>query len=280
MSSFWTESTPTTNYPQLEGDVDVDVAVIGAGITGVTSAYLLKQAGKRVALVDLKKVARGASGYTTAKITSGHNLIYASLEKTFGTGGARTYAQANEAGLAKIREIIEALALDCDLETKANYAYAEKADFRAEVESEVAAAKRAGLAAAFVRETPLPFPVAGAIRIEDQAQFHPRSTCCRWSRGSMATAAMFSRTHESAMSATAPQLSWRQTAAPFGLRASSSRLISRSKTKASSLQKRIRSVRMPWRQRSTPVRHPTACSSASIRRPARCEPRSTVEASC
>jgi glycine/D-amino acid oxidase-like deaminating enzyme/nitrite reductase/ring-hydroxylating ferredoxin subunit len=174
VSSFWIESTPTTHYPELEGDIDVDVAVVGAGITGVTSAYLLKQAGKRVALLDLKRVARGATGYTTAKITSGHNLIYASLEKSFGTEGARTYAQANEAGVAKIREIVEDLGLDCDLETKANYAYAEKPDSLAEVESEVAVAKRAGLAATFVRETPLPFPVAGAIRLDDQAQFHPR----------------------------------------------------------------------------------------------------------
>jgi glycine/D-amino acid oxidase-like deaminating enzyme/nitrite reductase/ring-hydroxylating ferredoxin subunit len=174
MTSFWVESTPETDYPSLEGDINVDVAVVGAGITGITAAYLLKEAGKRVALLEMKKVARGATGYTTAKITSGHNLIYASLEKSLGLDGARAYARANEAALAKVRELASALNLDCDLETKANYVYAEREDSLAEIEAEVAAAKRAGLAVELVRETPLPFPVAGAVYLADQAQFHPR----------------------------------------------------------------------------------------------------------
>ena len=174
MRSYWIESTPDTNYPPLAGEIEVDVAVIGAGIAGITAAYLLKEEGKRVALLEMKRVACGATGYTTAKITSGHSLVYASLEKRFGEDGARTYAQANEAGLAKIRTIADDLGVDCDLETKSNYAYAEAAESVPQIEEEVAAASRVGLAASFVTETPLPFPVAGAIRIDDQAQFHPR----------------------------------------------------------------------------------------------------------
>lgn len=174
MTSYWIESTSDTSYPPLAGDIEVDVAVIGAGITGITAAYLLKEQGKRVALLELKRVARGATGYTTAKITSGHSLVYAALEKTFGQQGARTYAEANEAGLAKIRALAGELGIDCDLETKSNYAYTEDGGALPRIEEEVAAAKRAGLRANFVNETPLPFAVAGAIRIDDQAQFHPR----------------------------------------------------------------------------------------------------------
>jgi glycine/D-amino acid oxidase-like deaminating enzyme/nitrite reductase/ring-hydroxylating ferredoxin subunit len=174
MSSFWIDSTPETAYPKLDGEIEVDVAVIGAGITGITTAYLLKQAGKRVALLEMKRVAGGATGYTTGKVTSGHSLIYASLERRFGEEGARKYAQANQAAIGRIRSLVVELAVDCDLETKANYAYAERADSIPFVEAEVAAAQRAGLPAAFVKDTPLPFAVAGAIRIDDQAQFHPR----------------------------------------------------------------------------------------------------------
>jgi glycine/D-amino acid oxidase-like deaminating enzyme/nitrite reductase/ring-hydroxylating ferredoxin subunit len=174
MPSFWIESSPETEYPRLEEDVSVDVAVVGAGITGITAAYLLKEAGKRVALMDMKQVARGATGYTTAKVTSGHSVIYSSLEKTVGTDGAGLYAQANEAGLAKIREIVDALKLQCDLETKANYVYTERAESSRDLEAEVAAAKRAGLPATLVHDTPLPFSVAAAIRTDNQAQFHPR----------------------------------------------------------------------------------------------------------
>jgi glycine/D-amino acid oxidase-like deaminating enzyme/nitrite reductase/ring-hydroxylating ferredoxin subunit len=174
MESYWIASTPETNYPKLEGDLEVDVALLGGGITGITAAYLLKEAGQRVALLELKRVVRGATGYTTAKVTSGHNLVYAALEGSLGPEGARTYAQANEAALAKIRSLVADLRIDCDLETKANYAYTESRDSVARIEEEVQAAQRAGLDARLVRETPLPFPVAGAIRLEGQAQFHPR----------------------------------------------------------------------------------------------------------
>jgi glycine/D-amino acid oxidase-like deaminating enzyme len=174
MGSYWIESAPGTTFPGLAGDVEVDVAVVGAGITGITAAYLLKEAGKRVALLEMKRVARGATGYTTAKVTSGHNLIYASLEKTFGAEGARKYSEANQAAISKIRSLVTQQQIDCDLEERANYAYAEDTTDIPGIREEVAAAQRAGLPASFVTETSLPFPVAGAIRIDDQAQFHPR----------------------------------------------------------------------------------------------------------
>jgi glycine/D-amino acid oxidase-like deaminating enzyme/nitrite reductase/ring-hydroxylating ferredoxin subunit len=174
MSSFWIDSTPETAYPNLDGEIEVDVAVVGAGITGITTSYFLKQAGKRVALLEMKRVAGGATGYTTGKVTAGHSLIYVSLERRFGEEGARKYAQANQAAIERIRSLVAELAIECDLETKANYAYAERAESVRLVEAEVAAAQRAGLPATFVKDTPLPFAVAGAIRIDDQAQFHPR----------------------------------------------------------------------------------------------------------
>ena len=60
--SFWVETTPDTDYAPLEGDLDVDVCVIGAGITGITAAVLLKREGKSVALVESKRIVRGATG--------------------------------------------------------------------------------------------------------------------------------------------------------------------------------------------------------------------------
>jgi glycine/D-amino acid oxidase-like deaminating enzyme/nitrite reductase/ring-hydroxylating ferredoxin subunit len=152
----------------------VDVAVVGAGITGVTAAFLLKRAGKSVALLEMKRVVRGATGYTTAKVTSGHSLVYSALEKSRGEEVARKYAQANEAGLATVRSLVDELEIDCDLETKANYVYTEKRESVERIEAEVAAAKRAGLAADLVFESSLPFPIAGAVRLDEQAQFHPR----------------------------------------------------------------------------------------------------------
>src|SRR5215203_4385185 len=105
--SYWVASTPDTTYPELSGDVEVDVAVVGAGITGITAAVLLKRAGKTVALLDSKRIVHGASGYTTAKVTSGHGASYAKIRKAFGEDGARTYAEANEAALARIAQFVE-----------------------------------------------------------------------------------------------------------------------------------------------------------------------------
>jgi glycine/D-amino acid oxidase-like deaminating enzyme/nitrite reductase/ring-hydroxylating ferredoxin subunit len=172
--SFWIGTTPETDYPALSAEVSVDVAVAGAGITGVTTAALLKRAGKTVALLDQKRIVRGATGYTTAKVTSGHGVIYSGLRETFGEAGARTYADANQAAIERIDGLAREHGIDCDFERKANYVVAEKAEEREQVEGEAKAMRELGMPADFVTETPLPYDVAGAVRLENQAQFHPR----------------------------------------------------------------------------------------------------------
>jgi glycine/D-amino acid oxidase-like deaminating enzyme/nitrite reductase/ring-hydroxylating ferredoxin subunit len=172
--SFWLETTPGTDYPALTEGVSVDVAVIGAGITGVTAAVLLKRAGKTVALIDSKRIVCGATGYTTAKVTAGHGLSYTMIRDSFGADGARTYAQANQAALERIAQFVEEDGIDCDFERKPNYAYAEDDEQAEQVEREVEVEREAGLPVALVRETPLPFEIKAALRMENQAQFHPR----------------------------------------------------------------------------------------------------------
>jgi glycine/D-amino acid oxidase-like deaminating enzyme/nitrite reductase/ring-hydroxylating ferredoxin subunit len=173
-TSYWVDSAPAPTFPRLEEPVVVDVAVIGAGITGITAATLLKEAGKTVALLESKEVLRGVTGYTTAKLTSGHNLIYAAITGTFGRKAARLYAEANEAAIVHVAAVAEARKIACDLERTSNYVYTEAREDVEKVRDEVKAAGNAGLNVSFVEETPLPFPVAGAVRQEGQAQFHPR----------------------------------------------------------------------------------------------------------
>jgi glycine/D-amino acid oxidase-like deaminating enzyme/nitrite reductase/ring-hydroxylating ferredoxin subunit len=152
----------------------VDVAVVGAGITGVTAAVLLKRAGMRVALLDSKRIVCGATGYTTAKVTSGHGAAYGKLVDAFGEEGARTYAESNQAAIERIEELGPGAGIDCDFERKDNYVFAQSPEERTQLEQEAEAMQRLGLPASFVTETPLPFEVAGAVRLESQAQFHPR----------------------------------------------------------------------------------------------------------
>ena len=172
--SYWIDSTEPTSYPSLASDLEVDVAVVGAGITGLTVAYLLAREGRSVAVLDSKRIVRGVTGYTTAKLTAGHGLVYRDLIDSFGQERARVYAESNQAAIARVRELTSELGIDCDLERASNYVYGESPEEVERIRAEVEAAQRLGLPASFVSETPLPYDVAGAIRLDDQAQFHPR----------------------------------------------------------------------------------------------------------
>ena len=179
LTSYWVQSAPTPGFASLDGDLSVDVVVIGAGIVGITTAYLLKQEGLSVAVLERREVSRGVTGYTTAKITSSHSLIYNTLIKKFGEDGARTYGRANEAGIEKIAALVEELSIECDFERADNYIYTEDPRFVQDVRDEVDAAQKLGLPADFTTETELPFPIEGAVRFTNQAQFHPRSYLLR-----------------------------------------------------------------------------------------------------
>lgn len=173
--SLWIETGPAPDHPFLGDDrTGVDVVVIGGGIAGLTSALLLKRAGKSVAVIESKAILHGATGYTTAKVTSQHHLIYADLIAKHGEERARLYGDAQEAALRFITEMAATSGIDCDLETQDAYTYTEDPAKVADLREEVDAAKRLGLPAEFTRDTHLPFDVAGAVRFTGQAQFHPR----------------------------------------------------------------------------------------------------------
>jgi glycine/D-amino acid oxidase-like deaminating enzyme/nitrite reductase/ring-hydroxylating ferredoxin subunit len=173
-TSLWVDTAPETDYPVLTPRLHVDVAVLGGGIAGLTTALLLKRQGATVAVVEAGRVGAGVTAYTTAKVTSLHGIQYQSVEASFGADGARAYAEANEAGLGLVAGLIDELGIDCDFRRKPAFTYAEDASDLRTIEREVEAAKRAGLPASYTEETDLPWPVAGAVRVEDQAEFHPR----------------------------------------------------------------------------------------------------------
>jgi glycine/D-amino acid oxidase-like deaminating enzyme/nitrite reductase/ring-hydroxylating ferredoxin subunit len=172
--SFWVASAPAPRFGRLEGRCEADVAVVGAGIVGLTAALLLAEAGKDVLVVEADRIAAGVSGYTSAKVTAGHGLIYSHLEGAFDSETARFYAESQTAGLSLIRELCEGRPIACDFEPQANYLFAEtKADLE-QLEREAAAAGRAGLRVSLAREVDIPVPTEGALRLDGQAQFHVR----------------------------------------------------------------------------------------------------------
>ena len=170
-SPFWLEGAEPA-YPALAGELQVDVAVVGAGITGATTALLLAQAGKTVALLESSQLCFGATGYTTAKLTVGHSLVYGELADRHGAEVARRYAASNQAAIEQVARLVDEHGVDCDFERASNYVYAESGSTD-ELEREAEAARRAGVEVELTTETDLPYPVAGALRVDGQAQFHP-----------------------------------------------------------------------------------------------------------
>ena len=175
--SLWVGTTGSTGFHELHGDLTADVVVVGAGIAGLTAAALLKADGRRVVVVEAGRVAAGVTGYTTAKVTLLHGLVYDDLTQAFGKDGARKYADANLAGMATVADLAVRHGIDCDLERRPAYTYTTDPAMAEKIHAEVAAAQRLGLAAEFTTDTDLPYPVEAAIRIGDQAQFHPRKYC-------------------------------------------------------------------------------------------------------
>src|SRR5215203_5980167 len=98
-ASVWLAGDDAVRHPPQQGDADADVVVIGAGVTGLTTALLLQRAGPAVAVIDMHRVATGTTGHTTGKVTSQHGVTYAQLVRDRGEDVARLYADANEAGL-------------------------------------------------------------------------------------------------------------------------------------------------------------------------------------
>jgi len=121
--SLWNETSKTVkrSYPSLSKDMTIDVAIIGAGIAGLTLAYLLKQRGKNVAVFEKYAIGDGVTGFTTAKVTSQHGLIYSELADSFSKETARLYGEANETAIQTIESIIKKEKIECDWRRDDNY---------------------------------------------------------------------------------------------------------------------------------------------------------------
>ncbi len=173
--SLWLDTTSRTGYPKLEKDLgDFDSVIIGGGIAGIMTAAKLKEAGQRVALIDLKRILEGVTGNTTAKVTSQHGLIYARLIRHFGEATAKMYGEANQAALEHIASGIKRKKIDCNYKRAAAYIYAQDAEGYEKVKEEVWAARSIGLPASLTNEIELPLKIKGALKFDQQAYFHPR----------------------------------------------------------------------------------------------------------
>lgn len=182
-SAFWLENCPYTNFPKLKDGLEVDVAVLGGGIVGVTTAKLLKESGLSVALIEADRIVKDVTAGTTAKISAAPNIIYGSLISRIGKVNTQKFADVNMNSLELIAEIVRKDDIHCDFHRLPLYIYSESSADRDKIQKEFKVAKELGLPVSYTEDVPLAFKTGPAIKYDNQAQFHPRKYLLGLTRG-------------------------------------------------------------------------------------------------
>ncbi len=174
-NSIWMATADTPLQPRLQDNVRTDVCIIGAGIAGLTTAYLLSREGRSVVVLDDGPIGGGMTGRTTAHLTNAFDDRYLDVEKLHGEEGARFTAESHTAAIDKVEEIVRGENIDCDFERCDGYLFAAPPDTQELLDDELAATHRAGLTdVEKVARAPLEsFDTGPALRYPRQAQFHP-----------------------------------------------------------------------------------------------------------
>jgi glycine/D-amino acid oxidase-like deaminating enzyme/nitrite reductase/ring-hydroxylating ferredoxin subunit len=179
--SLWNataEPSPARPFAAVRPGQDlVDVLVVGAGIVGLTTALLLAREGRSVLVLEARAVGTGVTGSTTGKVTAAHGLRYAALRRSAGPAGARAYADANQAAVRWVRDLVRAERIACDWQDRAAWTYTSDPAKVDELEREAAATIETGLPAEAVHDGPAPTPVLAGVRVDGGGELHGRNYC-------------------------------------------------------------------------------------------------------
>lgn len=174
-TSVWMQSNEIPVQAALTTDIDVDVCVVGAGIAGMTTAYLLLQEGRSVVVLDDGPIGGGQTQRTTAHLSNAIDDRYVEIEGWHGQEGARLAAESHTAAIDRIETIVARENIECDFERLDGYLFSPPGESRDLLEHELQAARRAGLAQIeMVPRAPLAaFDTGNCLRFPGQGQFHP-----------------------------------------------------------------------------------------------------------
>jgi glycine/D-amino acid oxidase-like deaminating enzyme/nitrite reductase/ring-hydroxylating ferredoxin subunit len=173
-TSVWMHEAEPPPRSALQRDLSADTCIVGGGIAGLTTAYLLAQQGQRVVVLEKGKLGGGMSAFTTGHLTHVLDDRYFELERYHGEAGARLAAESHTAAVDLIDKMITRDGIDCDFRRVDGYLFAPPGDTSGDLDREFDAARRAGLEP--VREALAPirdFDTGPALRFPNQAQFHP-----------------------------------------------------------------------------------------------------------
>jgi glycine/D-amino acid oxidase-like deaminating enzyme/nitrite reductase/ring-hydroxylating ferredoxin subunit len=172
-ASLWKATYEKTGFPALSGDMEVDIAIIGGGITGITAALFLSQAGKTVALLEAMEIGFGTTGYSTGNLYATVDSFLYRIKEKWDQETANAVVKSRNQMLDSVELIIEQYKILCGFSRRPHYIYATDEAQVQNLEKEFVALNEARLNPIMVKDIPLPFPVKQSIRMENQAQFQP-----------------------------------------------------------------------------------------------------------
>src|SRR3954470_18362829 len=172
--SVWAATAPTADGKPLGGNLHVEVCIVGGGIAGMTTAYLLARAGKSVALLDDGPVGGGMTQMTTGHLTNMLDDRFFELEKLRGVEASRIAAGSHGAAIDRIEAIVAAENIDCDFSRLDGYLFLAEGDKEETLDKELAASHRAGLQGVekLARAPFGSFDTGPCLRVPRQGQFH------------------------------------------------------------------------------------------------------------
>lgn len=173
-TSVWMDTASVPEHPPLTEHRHADVCVVGAGIAGITTAYLLTKEGKRVIVLDDGPIGGGESGRTTGHLASAQDDRFYELERLHGQEATRLIYQSHAAAIDMIERIVADEKIDCDFRRVDGYLFVRPGEDDDELQRELEASRRAGCTDATLVEPMLidGLQIASAIRYRRQGQFH------------------------------------------------------------------------------------------------------------
>ncbi len=172
--SFWIDSIPALKFDTLKENIETDIVVVGAGISGLSVGYCLSRAGRQVVIVEDGYIGSGETGRTTAHVVNALDDRYADLEKYHGEDGSRLAAESHTAAIDFIESTIRNENIDCDFKRVDGYLFLHETDDVKTLEEELEATHRAGIKTIMQDQVPgIMYEKGPCLQFPNQAQFHP-----------------------------------------------------------------------------------------------------------